>query len=158
MVDCEEMKAVPRIVAINISSRKGIPKVTVPSGLFIEDFGLEGDAHAGKWHRQVSLLALESIQRMTALGVTGLCPGSFAENVTTENIVLFDLKPGDQLFIDEVVLEVTQIGKECHQKCAIYHQIGKCAMPAEGIFTRVLQGGTLHPGQEIKVVNSRMDE
>lgn len=140
-----------RVVAINISVKKGTPKISVPAARLIEDYGLEGDAHAGKWHRQVSLLGMESINRMAALGVTGLAPGSFAENITTENIELFKLQPGDRLILGETILEVTQIGKECHQKCAIFHQIGKCAMPEEGIFARVLQGGFLRTGDTIRL-------
>jgi Uncharacterized protein conserved in bacteria len=146
-----DIAELPRIVAINISTRKGTPKTPVSSGLLVEDFGLQGDAHAGHWHRQVSLLGIESIRRMAALGIKGLVPGSFAENITTENIVLNKLKPGDRLICGEVILEITQIGKECHQKCAIYNQIGECAMPGEGIFARVLKGGILQPGDSIKI-------
>ena len=142
---------IPRIVAINISTQKGTPKSSVASALLIENFGLQGDAHAGNWHRQVSLLGTESIAKMSARGIAGLEPGSFAENITTENIVLYELHPGDQLRIGEIILEVTQIGKECHQKCAIYHKIGECVMPEEGIFARVLKGGRLQPGDFIEV-------
>jgi len=141
-----------RIVAINISEKKGVPKVTIPEGNFIEEFGLEGDAHAGKWHRQVSLLGIESIDKMKGIGVQGLCTGKFAENLTTEGIVLYDLPVGTRLKIGETLHEVTQIGKECHQKCAIYHTVGDCVMPKEGIFTRVLKGGIVRAGDAIERV------
>lgn len=141
-----------RVVAINISEKKGVPKVTIPEGNFIEEFGLEGDAHAGKWHRQVSLLGMESIDKMKAVGVQGLCTGKFAENLTTEGIVLYDLPVGTRLKIGETLQEVTQIGKECHQKCAIYHTVGDCVMPKEGIFTRVLKSGVIKAGDSIEIV------
>lgn len=141
-----------RVVAINISEKKGIPKVTIPEGNFIEEFGLEGDAHAGKWHRQVSLLGVESIDKMKAIGIQGLCTGKFAENLTTEGIVLYELPVGSKLKIGETLHEVTQIGKECHQKCAIFHTVGDCVMPKEGIFTRVLKGGVIKAGDAIEIV------
>ncbi len=141
-----------RVVAINISEKKGVPKVTIPEGNFIEEFGLEGDAHGGKWHRQVSLLGIESIDKMKAVGVQGLCTGKFAENLTTEGIVLYELPVGSRLQIGETLHEVTQIGKECHQKCAIYHTVGDCVMPKEGIFTRVLKGGVVKAGDTIEIV------
>ncbi len=147
-----------RVVAINISEKKGIPKVTIPEGNFIEEFGLEGDAHGGKWHRQVSLLGMESIDKMKAVGVQGLCTGKFAENLTTEGIVLFELPVGTKLKIGETIQEVTQIGKECHQKCAIYHTVGDCVMPKEGIFTRVLKGGVVKAGDEIEIIESLINE
>lgn len=141
-----------RVVAINISEKKGVPKVTIPEGNFIEEFGLEGDAHGGKWHRQVSLLGMESIDKMKAIGIQGLCTGKFAENLTTEGIVLYELPVGSRLKIGETLQEVTQIGKECHQKCAIYHTVGDCVMPKEGIFTRVLKGGRIKAGDAIEIV------
>ncbi len=141
-----------RIVAINISEKKGTPKVTIPEGNFIEEFGLEGDAHGGKWHRQVSLLGTESIEKMKAIGIQGLCTGKFAENLTTEGVVLYELPVGTKLKIGETIQEVTQIGKECHQKCAIYHTVGDCVMPKEGIFTRVLKGGIVKAGDVIEIV------
>lgn len=148
-----EMKnQVPRVVAINISEKKGIPKKTIAKGRFIEKFGLEGDVHGGDWHRQVSFLARESIDKMRAQGVQELTSGSFAENITTENIDLTNLKVGDQLQIGEVVFEITQIGKECHQKCAIFNQVGNCVMPREGIFARVLRSGEVCVGDEIKIL------
>lgn len=140
------------VVAINRSIRKGVPKETIPEGHFIVDFGLEGDAHAGKWHRQVSLLGIESIRKMEQLGIEGLCTGKFAENITTEGLVLYELPIGSQFRVGPCLFEVTQIGKECHQHCAIYHQVGDCVMPKEGIFARVLQGGLIRSGDPIVVL------
>lgn len=147
-----------RVVAINISEKKGVPKVTIPEGNFIEEFGLEGDAHGGKWHRQVSLLGIESIDKMKAVGVQGLCTGKFAENLTTEGVVLYELPVGTQLKIGDTIQEVTQIGKECHQKCAIYHTVGDCVMPKEGIFTRVLKGGVVKAGDEIEILEAPIND
>jgi len=141
-----------RVVAVNISERKGVPKKTIEVGELIENFGLKGDAHAGNWHRQVSLLGQESIDKMKALGIKGLCTGKFAENLTTEGIELYSLKVGTRLKIGDALLEVTQIGKECYQKCAIYHQVGECVMPKEGIFARVIKGGTVKAGDSIDVL------
>ena len=144
------------VVAINISQRKGVPKVTIPEGHFLVNFGLEGDAHAGNWHRQVSLLGTESIRKLEALGVEGLETGSFAENITTEGITLYELPVGCQFNIGPCLFEVTQIGKECHQHCAIYHQVGDCVMPREGIFARVLRGGIIRPGDPITLVEEQV--
>lgn len=143
-----------KVIAINISEKKHVPKRTVPQGEFIEDFGLNGDAHAGGSDpkRQVSFLGQESIDKMKALGIKGLCSGKFAENITTEGITLYTLPIGTRLKINQVIFEVTQIGKECHQKCAIFHQVGECVMPKEGIFARVLKGGIIEPGNEIEVL------
>lgn len=141
-----------RVVAINISEKKGVPKVTIPEGNFIEEFGLEGDAHGGKWHRQVSLLGVESIEKMKAVGIEGLCTGKFAENLTTEGVILYELPVGTTMKIGDTVQEVTQIGKECHQKCAIFHTVGDCVMPKEGIFTRVLKGGRIKAGDAIEIL------
>ncbi|WP_432665912.1 MOSC domain-containing protein [Wukongibacter baidiensis] len=141
-----------KVIAISISETKGVPKENIPEGNFIEDFGLEGDAHAGKWHRQVSLLGVESINKMKEMGIEGLCSGKFAENLTTEGINLYDLPVGTKLQIGETLHEVTQIGKECHTGCAILHQVGQCIMPKEGIFTKVLKGGKIKVDDEIKVV------
>jgi len=141
-----------KVVAINISTKKGIPKEQIEQGVFIEDFGLEGDAHGGKWHRQVSLLAQESIDKAIEMGADGLEPGNFAENITTEGIVLFELPVGTQVKIGDTIQEVTQIGKECHQKCAIFHTIGDCVMPKEGIFTKIIKGGVVKPGDDIEII------
>lgn len=141
-----------KVVAINISTEKGTVKKPVESALFIEEFGIEGDAHAGKWHRQVSLLSDESIDKMRKQGVEGLDPGKFAENITTEGIVLYELPVGTKLRIGDTIQEVTQIGKKCHHGCEIYKQIGDCVMPREGIFTRVLKGGTVKAGDIIEIM------
>lgn len=140
------------VLAVNISKVKGVIKESIPFGEFQEDFGLVGDAHAGKWHRQVSLLAQESIDKMTQLGVEGLCSGKFAENITTQGLVLHALPVGTRVKIGETVHEVTQIGKECHSGCAIKVQVGQCIMPKEGIFTRVITGGTVQVGDVIEVL------
>ncbi|MGQ9630437.1 MAG: MOSC domain-containing protein [bacterium] len=137
-----------RVLAVCISSEKGVPKRNVGTAKLIEDFGIEGDAHAGKWHRQVSLLAKESIDKMRAKGLdVGF--GDFAENITTEGIPLPDLPIGTKLRVGDALLEVTQIGKVCHDRCAIYYRAGDCVMPREGIFVRVLRGGEIKVGDEI---------
>lgn len=141
-----------KVVAVNISEKKGVPKKPISEGNFIKNFGLEGDAHAGKWHRQVSILAQESIDRMKALGIKGLCTGKFAENITTEGIELHKLEVGSMIRIGEVLLEISQIGKECHVGCAIFKQVGQCIMPKEGIFARVIEGGKIKVGDAIEVV------
>lgn len=140
-----------RVVAVSISEKKGEKKQNVGKARLIEDFGLEGDAHAGSWHRQVSLLAKESIEKMKKMGLA-VGPGDFAENITTEGIDLGRLPVGTRLEIGDVLLEVTQIGKECHSGCAIFKQVGQCIMPREGIFARVLRGGVVSEGDEIKVI------
>lgn len=141
------------VKAINISEKKGVPKTTIPKAKFIEDFGIEGDAHAGKWHRQVSLLGEESIDKIRMKGFEGLCSGRFAENLTTEGIILYELPVGTQLRIGETIHEVTQIGKECHNGCAIKQKVGDCVMPREGIFTRVIRGGEVKTGDVIDILS-----
>lgn len=137
-----------KIVALNISKKKGIPKSNVESVKLIEDWGIEGDVHAGKWHRQVSFLAIESIEKMRAKGLN-VRPGAFAENITTEFVDIPNLHVGDILKIGEAELEITQIGKECHSKCAIYYQAGDCVMPREGIFAKVIKGGKIYLYDEV---------
>lgn len=141
-----------KVLAINISEKKGVPKRPIDEGEFIVDFGLKGDAHGGNWHRQVSLLGQESIDKVADYGIEGLCTGKFAENITTEGIELYSLPVGTQLKIGEVIMEVTQIGKECHQKCAIFHLVGDCVMPKEGIFAKVLKNGIIKKGDTIEVL------
>jgi MOSC domain-containing protein YiiM len=142
-----------RVVSINISDKKGVRKKAVDSAVLKENYGMERDAHAsGEWHRQISLLALESIKKMQEKGLE-VGPGDFAENFTTEGIDLVSLPVGTKLTIGEgIEMEVSQIGKVCHNRCAIYHQAGDCVMPKEGIFAKVLQGGTVKKGDEIKVI------
>ncbi|GKU24847.1 MOSC domain-containing protein [Clostridium folliculivorans] len=141
-----------KVISINISEIKGVVKIPISKGFFKEEHGLEGDGHAGKWHRQVSLLAKESIDKMTLFGVQDLTPGKFAENITTEGIVLHELPIGTRLKIGETIQEVTQIGKECHNGCAIKNEVGKCIMPTEGIFTRIIKGGVIRPGDTIEIM------
>lgn len=114
----------------------------------LENHGIVGDAHAGDWHRQVSLLAKESIDKMRAMGLD-VTNGDFAENITTSGINLTSLPVGSRLQVGETLLEVTQIGKECHARCAIYYQAGDCVMPKEGIFARVLRSGAIKPGDTV---------
>ncbi len=141
--------AIGKVIAVNISEKKGVIKESIPQGYFQEDHGLVGDAHAGKWHRQVSLLAQESIDKMTNIGIEGLCSGKFAENITTEGLILHELKVGTRLKIGDTIQEVSQIGKECHSGCAIKVQVGQCIMPKEGIFTRVIKSGDIKVGDSI---------
>lgn len=142
-----------KVIAINISEQKKTPKKTIKEGTLIENFGFENDAHAGKWHRQVSLLAKESIEKAKGMRTDGLCHGMFAENITTEGIVLYTLPIGTKLKIgDSAVIEITQIGKECHDGCAIKELVGQCIMPKEGIFGVVLTGGKVKAGDEITVM------
>lgn len=139
-----------RILAISVSKRKGMPKSNVASVRLIKDYGIENDVHAGKWHRQVSFLAIESIQRMRDKGLPKLRPGAFAENITTEFLDLPLLKIGSIVKIgSEAELEITQIGKECHAKCAIYYKVGDCVMPTEGIFGIVKKGGIISNGDDV---------
>jgi len=140
-----------KIVAVCVSTKKGEKKTPVDEGLLKEECGILGDAHAdSNSHRQVSLLAMESIEKMKGLGLE-LSPGDFAENLTTEGIDLLTLPIGTTICVgNDVVLEVSQIGKECHSGCAILKQTGKCIMPKEGIFTRVVCGGTVKAGDPIR--------
>ena len=142
-----------KIIAVCKSEKKGTRKENVLEGFFKEDFGLVGDAHADCCtHRQVSLLAIESINKIRGFGFS-LNPGDFAENLTTEGLELVSLSPGTRVSIGkDVILEVSQIGKECHSGCAIRQQIGKCIMPKEGVFARVISGGFVEVGDDIEVV------
>ena len=138
-----------RVTTVSISSTKGVKKKNVSQVRLNVNHGIEHDAHAGNWHRQVSMLAMESIAKIRAKGLD-VHPGDFAENITTEGITLHTLPIGTRLQIgDTVIVEVTQIGKECHSRCAIFHAVGDCVMPREGIFVRVLQGGVVRPGDAI---------
>jgi MOSC domain-containing protein YiiM len=137
-----------QVVAVCRSERKGEPKTPVDIVELQSGHGVVGDAHAGSWHRQVSLLAVESIRKMQQLGLA-VAPGAFAENLTTAGVELTALAVGSRLKIGDALLEVTQIGKECHTRCAIYAQAGDCVMPKEGIFARVLAGGVVRVGDPI---------
>ncbi|HBS58898.1 MAG TPA: MOSC domain-containing protein [Firmicutes bacterium] len=140
-----------KIIAVCTSDKKGEKKVNVGKGELVVNFGLAGDVHGGDWHRQVSLLAMESIDKMRGHGLE-VNPGDFAENITTEGLVLHTLPIGTRMKIGDILLEVTQIGKECHSKCNIYHTVGDCVMPREGIFVKVLKGGPVAAGDTIEVI------
>lgn len=138
-----------KVLSVNISEEKGVIKKPVDK-IDLNEKGVESDAHAGDWHRQVSLLAKESIDKFEEVLGRKIEFGEFAENITTEGITLYTMKPGDRLNIADVELEVTQIGKKCHgEGCAIFSQVGKCVMPKEGIFAKVLKTGTIKPGDEV---------
>ena len=143
---------------MNISAKKGIRKKPIKEVLLKTNYGIEGDAHASsKWHRQVSLLSLESIRKMQDKGLN-VNPGDFAENITTEGIDLPTLPVGTKMTIgNNIEVEVSQIGKECHTRCAIYYLAGDCVMPKEGIFVKVLKGGKVREGDEI-IVNLKEEE
>lgn len=140
------------IIAVCVSAAKGERKTPVDKAVLRENHGIVGDAHAGDWHRQVSLLAKESIDKMRKLGLD-VDNGDFAENLTTRGVNLPALPIGTRLKIGETLLEVTQIGKECHTRCAIYYQAGDCVMPKEGIFAKVLSGGEISPGSQLQVLS-----
>jgi MOSC domain-containing protein YiiM len=138
-----------KVLAVNISEEKGTKKTNIQSCALLKDFGLQGDAHGGPWHRQVSLLANESIEKMRAKGLN-VGYGDFAENITTEGIDLVHLPIGTEMRIgNAAILRVTQIGKECHERCAIYYQAGDCVMPKEGIFAEVVTEGEVKVGDKI---------
>ena len=141
------------VKAVSISRKKGTKKENIKKAEFIKDYGIKEDAHAGKWHRQVSLLGKESIDKMIARGPDlKLSYGDFAENITTEGIKLYNLSIGTNIKIGrDVILVVTQIGKECHHGCEILKQVGKCIMPIEGIFTKVIKSGYVKKGDLIKI-------
>lgn len=139
------------VKAVCISKNKGERKTPVAAVELRENHGIVGDAHAGDWHRQVSLLAQESIDKMRAQGLD-VNAGDFAENITTTGIELVSLPVGTRLQTGGTLLEVTQIGKECHNRCAIYYQAGDCVMPKEGIFVKVITGGIIKPGDEVQRV------
>ena len=142
------------IVAVCTSEKKGIRKRNVGEAELRVDWGVVGDAHADDWHRQVSLLALESIEKMRGLGLN-VGPGSFAENLTTQGVNLLSLPLDSQVRVgNEIVLEITQHGKVCHDRCAIYHQVGGCVMPREGIFAKVIKGGQVKAGDTIKTMEA----
>lgn len=141
-----------QIIAVCTSAKKGERKADIGSGVLVQGFGLAGDAHGGDWHRQVSLLATESIAKMQAAGLD-VGPGDFAENLTTRGLDLCALPVGTRLRVGgAALLEISQIGKICHERCAIYYQAGDCVMPREGIFAVVLEGGAVSAGDVIEVV------
>jgi MOSC domain-containing protein YiiM len=146
------ISAVAKVIAVCSSETKGVRKENINQGMLKTQYGLVGDAHADStWHRQVSLLAVESIEKMRKMGYE-VGPGDFAENLTCEGIELLSLPIGTRLTVgDKVVLEISQIGKECHAGCAIFKQTGKCIMPKEGVFARVLSGGNVATGDNIEI-------
>jgi len=156
MSNTNEIKG--KIIAISISEKKGIPKSNIDSASLRENWGIEGDAHAGDWHRQISLLAIESIERMRLKGLPNLQPGIFAENLTTEFLELPKLPVGTKLIIGgECLIEITQIGKECHTRCAIYYTAGDCVMPKEGIFAKVIKGGNIKVNDEVIILTEEQN-
>ncbi|WP_378953885.1 molybdenum cofactor synthesis domain-containing protein [Pelosinus sp. sgz500959] len=143
-----------KVVAVCISKEKGMRKESIGEATLIPNWGMEGDAHSGKWHRQISLLSASSIEKMKEVGKQkgiDLVPGDFAENLTIEGLELFKLPVGTYLKAGETLLEVTQIGKSCHHNCEIFRQVGQCVMPKEGIFTRVLVGGKIKEEDPIEI-------
>ena len=139
-----------RIVAICTSVKKGTKKEEVKEIELVEDFGLKGDAHGGKWHRQVSLLAKEEIDSFNKKGGK-VVYGDFGENLVTEGIDLASLSVGDKVIIGDALIEITQLGKKCHDKCEIFYSVGECIMPTKGIFGKVLKGGDISLGEEIEL-------
>jgi MOSC domain-containing protein YiiM len=139
------------VIAVCTSEKKGTRKRNVGQAELRPNWGIVGDAHAADWHRQVSLLAWESIEKMRALGLN-VGAGSFAENITTQGLSLVDLPLGTRLRLGEALVEVTQIGKVCHERCAIYFQAGDCVMPREGIFVKVQRGGQVKVGDVVEIV------
>lgn len=137
-----------RVIAVCTSPERGTQKTSVEEGEFIEDYGIEGDAHAGKWHRQVSLLSYNKISEFRKRGAQ-VEDGAFGENLVVDGIDFAALPAGARLICGEVVLEITQIGKECHHGCRIYQQMGDCIMPREGVFAKVIHGGKIRRGDEM---------
>ena len=140
-----------KVIAVCISKEKGTQKYRIPEGEFIEEWGLKDDAHAGKWHRQVSLLSYDKIQEFRARGAE-VEDGAFGENLVVEGFNFANLPVGTRFRCNDVVLEMTQIGKECHSHCEIFKRMGECIMPREGVFARVVKGGTIHTGDEMKLL------
>ena len=146
------IRAEIEILSVNISKKKGTIKIPVDE-IILDNNGVKNDAHAGNWHRQVSILAQESIDKFTKSSSRKIKFGEFAENITTSGIDLWKTSPKDKLIIGDVELEVTQIGKECHgSNCAIFREVGNCVMPKEGIFARVIKNGIIKPNDKIKYI------
>ena len=139
-----------KVIAVCISEKKGTQKHPVQEAEFIEDWGIKDDAHAGKWHRQVSLLSYDKIEALRARGAE-VEDGAFGENLVVQGFDFSALPIGTRFRCNEVVLEMTQIGKECHHGCAIFQKMGDCSMPREGVFTKVLHGGIIREGDEFVI-------
>lgn len=144
-----------KVIAVCTSPEKGTQKTAVAEGNFIEDYGIEGDAHAGKWHRQISLLSYDKIEAFRQRGAR-VENGAFGENLVVEGIDFSALPVGTRLACGNVVLEITQIGKECHHGCAIFQQMGDCIMPREGVFAKVIRGGKICPGDEMTCMERKI--
>lgn len=140
-----------KIAAICMSEKKGTAKVQVDLANFIEEFGIENDAHAGKWHRQVSLLELKKIEKFNKQG-GNVKFGDFGENLVIDGIEVDKLEIGQRIQIGDVILEITQIGKKCHNECEIFHRVGKCIMPIHGVFSRVIKGGVIKVNDSAKLI------
>lgn len=150
-------KNMGKVIAVCISEKKGTQKHRVEKAEFVEDWGIRGDAHAGKWHRQVSLLSLEKIDAFRALGAE-VEDGAFGENLVVEGFDFSALPVGTRFRCGDVVLEMTQIGKECHHGCAIFQKMGDCIMPREGVFAKVLHGGFIEAGDRVEIEERVSDE
>lgn len=146
-----------KVVSVNISDKKGVIKHPVDQ-IVLTKMGIDNDAHAGNWHRQISFLADESIQKFAKQSDREMAPGEFAENISTAGILWYTVNPFDLIKIGDVLMEVTQIGKKCHgNDCAIYREVGNCVMPKEGIFARVIEGGIVKPGMDVEYLPKVLD-
>lgn len=143
-----------KVIALCKSDKKGVVKVPVAEVFMEVNHGIVGDAHAGNWHRQVSWLGDESAEKVRMAGLEDITPGRFAENVLTEGIRLYELRVGTKFSVGETIHEITQIGKECHTGCAIKQVTGDCVMPREGVFTKVIKGGRVLVGDELKIIEN----
>lgn len=141
------------VMALCISEKRGTQKINIEEGNFIEDFGIEKDAHAGKWHRQVSLISHEQIEAFKERGAK-VGPGAFGENLIVKGFDFKHSPVGTRFQCNDVILEMTQIGKQCHHHCQIYYQVGDCIMPREGVFARVIHGGTIKVGDEMRMIEN----
>jgi Uncharacterized protein conserved in bacteria len=141
-----------KVISTNISEIRGIQKHNVGKVKLVEDYGIENDAHAGKWHRQVSLLSHEKIEAFRAKGAI-VNDGAFGENIVVSGIDFKNLPVGTRLQCNEVILEMTQIGKECHHGCEIFQKMGDCIMPREGVFAKIIKGGEIAVGDEMTVIS-----
>lgn len=140
-----------KVMAVCISEKKGTQKIDIQKAEFIEDYGIKNDAHAGNWHRQISLLSKDKIEAFRAKGID-IPYGAFGENLVVEDIDFAKLPIGTKFQCNDVILELTQIGKKCHNECEIFKQVGDCIMPREGVFSKVLHGGVIEVGDNLRVI------